>query len=157
VNWISPKSIEDEVRGMIVSLVSKPLHLRSLTLKFFRLGVLNKTLPSARVIIYFFCRVQGFTNYFCYRDIDLVIISDSMAYSDKVNVLARTRQYSKARWHYLPSNYYRKSKSPHCQIHNNARAVQRRYQHQPIEWHSFRKYHQWLSSEYAPEAIAKGG
>lgn len=69
VNWISPSPVEDEVRGMIVTLVS---------------DAVTSAFPDAKVLPF---GSFGTKLYLPLGDIDLVILSDSMAYSDKANVL----------------------------------------------------------------------
>ncbi|RDB22215.1 Poly(A) RNA polymerase cid14 [Hypsizygus marmoreus] len=69
VKWISPSPVEDEVRGLVVSLIS-----RAVTSAF----------PDASVLPFGSYETKL---YLPLGDIDLVIMSESMAYSDKVTVL----------------------------------------------------------------------
>ncbi|TFK36381.1 hypothetical protein BDQ12DRAFT_699647 [Crucibulum laeve] len=69
VNWISPSPVEDEIRGLIVSQVS---------------NAVKKAFPDAQVLPFGSYQTKL---YLPLGDIDLVILSDSMAYSDKVTVL----------------------------------------------------------------------
>lgn len=87
VHWISPSPVEDEVRGLIVTQIS---------------NIVKASFPDARVLpfgsyetkLYLPLGYVHFTDHFSlvqpdvlFSDIDLVILSDSMAYSNKVNVL----------------------------------------------------------------------
>lgn len=87
VNWISPSPVEDEVRGMIVTLVSDAVTSAFPDAKVLPFGSFGTKLylPLGYFIRSFLmfhsCCITAF------RDIDLVILSDSMAYSDKSNVL----------------------------------------------------------------------
>ncbi|KII88238.1 hypothetical protein PLICRDRAFT_111020 [Plicaturopsis crispa FD-325 SS-3] len=69
VNYISPSPIEDEVRGLVVKLVSRAV---------------TQAFPDAQVLPFGSYETKL---YLPLGDIDLVIHSDSMAYSDKVIVL----------------------------------------------------------------------
>ncbi|KAF9478502.1 hypothetical protein BDN70DRAFT_906733 [Pholiota conissans] len=69
VDWISPTPVEDEVRGLIVTHISK---------------VVKSAFPDAKV--YPFGSYQT-KLYLPLGDIDLVVLSDAMAYSDKSTVL----------------------------------------------------------------------
>ncbi|EDR03218.1 uncharacterized protein LACBIDRAFT_142837, partial [Laccaria bicolor S238N-H82] len=69
VHWISPSPVEDEVRGLIVTQIS---------------NTVKASFPDARVLPFGSYETKL---YLPLGDIDLVILSDSMAYSNKVNVL----------------------------------------------------------------------
>ncbi|KAG1756907.1 uncharacterized protein EDB91DRAFT_1095130 [Suillus paluster] len=69
VNYMSPTPIEDEIRGLVVSLVSRAI---------------TNAFPDARILPFGSYETKL---YLPNGDIDLVIDSDSMAYSDKVTVL----------------------------------------------------------------------
>ncbi|KAG6888367.1 hypothetical protein C0992_008669 [Termitomyces sp. T32_za158] len=69
MNYISPTAVEDEVRGLVVALIT-----RAVTKKF----------PDASVHAF---GSYATKLYLPLGDIDLVILSQSMAYSDKVTVL----------------------------------------------------------------------
>ncbi|KAI0373072.1 hypothetical protein BV20DRAFT_1014460 [Pilatotrama ljubarskyi] len=69
VNYISPTSVEDEVRSLIVALVSRAV---------------NKSYPDAQVLPFGSYETKL---YLPLGDIDLVIYSKSMARMDKVSVL----------------------------------------------------------------------
>ncbi|KXN91438.1 Poly(A) RNA polymerase cid14 [Leucoagaricus sp. SymC.cos] len=68
-NWISPTPIEDEIRELTVAIIS-----RAITVAF----------PDANVMPFGSYETKL---YLPSGDIDLVIVSDSMAYSNKVSVL----------------------------------------------------------------------
>ncbi|KAF9532773.1 hypothetical protein CPB83DRAFT_758580 [Crepidotus variabilis] len=69
VDWISPSPVEDEIRGLIVENISR---------------IVKKSFPDAQVHPFGSYQTKL---YLPEGDIDLVIISDSMAYSDKTTVL----------------------------------------------------------------------
>ncbi|KAF8884822.1 hypothetical protein BD779DRAFT_1535701 [Infundibulicybe gibba] len=69
VNWISPTPVEDEIRGLIVTLISK---------------CVKDAFPDSQVLPFGSYQTKL---YLPLGDIDLVILSESMAYSNKVNVL----------------------------------------------------------------------
>ncbi|KAF8163696.1 hypothetical protein B0H34DRAFT_652140 [Crassisporium funariophilum] len=69
VDWISPTAVEDEVRGLIVTQISR---------------IITATFPDA--VVHPFGSYQT-KLYLPLGDIDLVVLSDSMAYSDKSTVL----------------------------------------------------------------------
>ncbi|KAF9014210.1 hypothetical protein BDQ17DRAFT_1386693 [Cyathus striatus] len=69
VNWISPTPVEDEVRGLVVDLISTTV---------------KNQFPDAQVLPFGSYQTKL---YLPLGDIDLVIISDAMAYSNKVTVL----------------------------------------------------------------------
>ncbi|KAF8646922.1 hypothetical protein AX16_007014 [Volvariella volvacea WC 439] len=71
VNWLSPSPVEDEVRGLIVKLIERAV---------------VDTFSDARVLPFGSYETKL---YLPQGDIDLVIISDQMAYMDKVGVLQR--------------------------------------------------------------------
>ncbi|KAH9484478.1 Poly(A) RNA polymerase cid14 [Psilocybe cubensis] len=69
VNWISPTPVEDEIRGLVVSQITK---------------CVTAAFPDA--VVFPFGSYQT-KLYLPLGDIDLVVLSDSMAYSDKATVL----------------------------------------------------------------------
>ncbi|KIJ58324.1 hypothetical protein HYDPIDRAFT_102916 [Hydnomerulius pinastri MD-312] len=69
VKYMSPSPIEDEIRGLVVELVTKAI---------------TSAFPDARILPFGSYETKL---YLPSGDIDLVIDSDSMAYSNKVNVL----------------------------------------------------------------------
>ncbi|KAF8625741.1 hypothetical protein AX17_006768 [Amanita inopinata Kibby_2008] len=69
VDWVSPTPEEDEVRGLVVALVSRAV---------------TQAFPDAQVFPFGSYETKL---YLPLGDIDLVVISQSMAYSDKTSVL----------------------------------------------------------------------
>ncbi|KAG2357091.1 hypothetical protein BDR07DRAFT_1298717 [Suillus spraguei] len=69
VRYMSPTEVEEEIRGLIINLVS---------------NAITKAFPDAQILPFGSYETKL---YLPNGDIDLVIKSDSMAYSDKVNVL----------------------------------------------------------------------
>lgn len=69
VRYMSPTEVEEEIRGLVIALVS---------------NAITNAFPDARIIPFGSYETKL---YLPNGDIDLVIQSDSMAYSDKVNVL----------------------------------------------------------------------
>ncbi|KAG1734310.1 hypothetical protein EDB19DRAFT_1639124 [Suillus lakei] len=69
VRYMSPTEVEEEIRGLVISLVSKAI---------------TNAFPDAKILPFGSYETKL---YLPNGDIDLVIDSDSMAYSDKVNVL----------------------------------------------------------------------
>ena len=87
MDWISPTPVEDEVRGLIVSLISKAVTTSFPDAQVVPFGSYETKLylPLGCVFSFFKTFIQVLT--IRVRDIDLVIISNSMAYSDKITVL----------------------------------------------------------------------
>jgi non-canonical poly(A) RNA polymerase PAPD5/7 len=69
VRYMSPTEVEEEIRGLVITLVS---------------NAITNAFPDARILPFGSYETKL---YLPNGDIDLVIKSDSMAYSDKVNVL----------------------------------------------------------------------
>jgi non-canonical poly(A) RNA polymerase PAPD5/7 len=69
VNWISPTPVEDEIRGLVVQHISQAI---------------TSTFPDAKVLPF---GSYGTKLYLPSGDIDLVVVSQSMAHSNRTNVL----------------------------------------------------------------------